>query len=257
MPQPTLYIPNQDKPINLILGMNNILKPNMDVNSQANKNTTPVEPVRRPPQPSYPPPVYQGPPGLISDEETPDAEPPRSRTEDTTCLLSGLFNATLGQDYTDRDSINGILTGLLVEDMTKELENIADDFKGTPEFEPKLMHSVSNPPFETNPHSIGASATTTTASDKPTNQPPTITARDVRDAISSLDASLASENVRRDVRKIIIDYLVRLMHKPRFGHQFQDTNFNPETDARVAKAICAELSISNRLAAIEDMIKNL
>jgi hypothetical protein len=247
--QTPIEITNNDDRIKLIIGADNIIRSKL--NTQYNKNTCcQAEPKQLPPQPNYPPPVYSDLPELVSDSESngdkdEHPNPAKSNKQQTPNKNKGMsdqFNTTataLGQEFTDSETINGILTDMLGADMTGELENLADELVGT--------SGVTEP-------------------NEPKQAQPTATARELCIAYKAL-RKYANDVIKLNlyVDAVIFRYLQDMLRERLFDANIlrrttllgNEKNFNQDTHKGVVKAICAELSISNKFSAIEDMIKNM
>lgn len=227
-------------------------------------------PKARPPQPNYPPPVYpradnDSLPELISDsgeeEEQPCNPKPNKNAEKTN--LADLQKAF---DEQVPDDITGILSSLLGVDMTKELEGLADELLGTKK-------------DTTSGNETPTSASAPKAK-QPENRQPDVEKTAEPPKKEYVSHSMFSDAYRRFVSylfnefgvsvniKVLIDeYLTSLVmlqmnevNKPfstRDPYYTKYTIHWKESSTRAVKAIATELSFSNRLAALEDMIKKL
>ena len=236
-------IPNKNDPFNIIFQtFGRGVKPN-DTASASGKT--------RPAQPNYPPPVYPGSdndslPELISDSE--EDEPQSTRPNKNTSLadLQKAFDAQVP------DAISGILSSLLGVDMNKELEGLADELLGTKTDDEK--------PAENKP-----------PQDEKSAEPPKkeyVSRSMFSDAYLRFVPYLFNElAVSVNIKVLIDEYLTSLVmermnevNKPfstRDPYYTKYTIHWKESSTRAVKAIATELSFSNRLAALEDMIKKM
>jgi hypothetical protein len=226
------------------------------------------EPKTRPAQPNYPPPVYPGSdvdslPELISDSEEEEPEITKDNKKTKTPNLADLQEAF---DAQVPDAITGILSSLLGVDMTNELEGLADELLGT-----KKKTTSSNETL------TSASATKTK---QPESQQPKVEQTAEPPKKEFVSRTMFSDAYRRfvpylfnelavsvNVKLLIDEYLNSLVmqqmnevNKPFSTRDPYYTKYNihwKESSTRAVKAIATELSFSNRLAALEDMIKKM
>ena len=199
--------------------------------------------------PSYPPPVYSNPPELIldstSESEGEDEKKQKTNSSEKKNSLMEEFDAQVP------DAITNILSDLLGVNMTEELTSLANELSG-------ISEGATNKP-----------STTTNSQETPHADPgSTTSAREFREAYEALKKHLSNDEICLDtsVIYIILDYLQNMLFErlddanipyyigPKFGCP---KKVNHEVHTKIVKAICAELSVSNRFAALEDMIKNM
>ena len=197
--------------------------------------------------PNYPPPVYSNPPELIldstSESEGEDEKKQKTNSSEKKKGLMEEFDAQVP------DAITNILSDLLGVNMTEELTSLANELSG-------ISEGATNKP------------STTTNSQETSHFEPTATtsAREFREAYKALKKYLSNDEICLDtnVIYIILNYLqnmlferlfdANILPRPKFGCP---KKVNHEVHTKVVKAICVELSVSNRFAALEDMIKNM
>ncbi len=217
-------------------------------------------PKTRPPQPNYPPPVYSSAndtdlPELISDSGEEEEQPcnPKSNKNAEKTNLADLQKAF---DEQVPDTITGILSSLLGVDMTKDLEGLADELLGTKK--------------DTASSHEKATGSSATKDEKPAEPPKKeyVSRSMFSDAYRRFVPYLFNElAVSVNIKVLIDEYLTSLvmerMNEVKWDDERLDRYYTKytihwkESSTRAVKAIATELSFSNRLATLEDMIKKL
>ena len=251
--QPIIDIPNRDNHIKLIFGGDKNMKSNLDTHT--NKNTCfQAKPTQWPTQPSYPPPLYPGIPEVVLDTDL------SSEYEQVPTVFNGNQQNTTKKDGFSElqktfdkqvpDAITGILSSLLGVDMKKELENIADELRGI--------------------HPSSGICDTAQHTGKQNSAHPaenlgrklTVSNTQFKEAYQAFAKYCEKElSVCDEVQEIFRQHFAAIIHNRIYntnsyvfsGH----TQCANDTRKRVLKAIITELSISNRIDDLEDMIKNI